>query len=230
MLAASTLHDQDLHSVLDGISDGLIVYNRDGKVTKWNRAAEEIMQLMGSQFQIADPAQLTKDVIDQDYQTLSLENYPPQVCLRTGIAQNNIIVGLKRTSRDVRWLKISAKPIFVEGYDRPDKVTSIFQDVTFEMNGRRQLTSARKNLEIAAELNGFYCWQFDYSTHSFWTNKEAQKILGNPTDYRTVIERFWQMIHPADLSAIQTAVFAHGNSAEPLRLSHRMNRGDGITI
>lgn len=208
--------------------DGLVVYNRDGKVILWNPAAEKILQISSEQFQAGDLSLLPWDIIDQDDQNVLLENFPAQVCLRTGVPQTGIIIGARISSKDIRWLKINVKPIFVDGYDRPDKVVSTFLDVTVEMNGRRQLEITRKNLEVAAELGGFYCWQLDYSTQTFWANTEAHKMLGNPTDYQMVVARFWQMIHPDDLSAMRNAVADHGNSSEPLRTEHRMIHGDGI--
>ncbi len=227
-MAASTLSDQDLHAVFSGMPDGLVVYNRDGKIVMWNRAAESILQISAEQLEVRDPSLVPWDIIDEDNQIVPWENFPAQVCLRTGVPQTGVIIGARLSSKDVRWLKINVKPIFIDGEDRPDKVVSTFLDVTVEMNGRRQLEIKRKNLEIAAELGGFYCWQLEYSTQSFWTNTEARKMLGNPTDYQMVIARFWQMIHPDDVSAMRSAVADHGNSSEPLRLEHRMIRGDDI--
>jgi len=227
-LSASSLSDQDLHAVFSGMPDGLVVYNRAGRIVMWNRAAENILQITAEQFEVRDPSQMPWDFIDEDDQSVPLENFPAQVCLRTGLPQTGVIIGARLSSKDIRWLKINVKPIFVDGYDRPDKVVSTFLDVTVEMNGRRQLEITRKNLEVAAELGGFYCWQLDYSTQSFWTNAEARKMLGNPTDYQMVVARFWQMIHPDDLNRMRNAVADHGNSSEPLRTEHRMFHGDGI--
>ena len=92
-MAASTLSNQDLHAVLAGMPDGLLVYNRDGKIVMWNPAAEQILQITSEQFQMGDPSQLTWDVIDEFEQTLAMEDYPARVCLRTGIPQSGIIIG-----------------------------------------------------------------------------------------------------------------------------------------
>jgi len=228
-LAASTLSDQDLHAVLAGMPDGLLVYDRNGKIVMWNPAAEQILQITSEQFQMGDPSQLTWDVIDQFEQTLAMEDYPARVCLRTGIPQSGIIIGARVSSKDIRWLKVNAKPVFAEGDALPDRVVTTFLDVTAEMNDRRQLEITRKNLEVAAELGGLYCWQLDYSTQTFWTNAEAAKMLGDPTDHQTVVSRFWEMCHPDDLSALRGAVADHDNSREPLRIEHRMIHSNGVT-
>jgi PAS domain S-box-containing protein len=228
-LSASTLSDQDLHEVFSGMPEGLVVYNRDSKIVMWNRAAEKILQITAEQFEVRDPSRVPWVIIDEDDQDVPLENFPAQVCLRTGVPQTGVIIGARLSSKDVRWLKINVKPIFVDGYDRPDKVVSTFLDVTVEINGRRQLEIARKNLEVAAELGGFYCWQLDYSTQTFWTNAEARKMLGNPTDYQSVVTGFWEMCHPDDLDVVRGAVADHGNSPEPLRIEHRMIHSGGVT-
>lgn len=209
--------------------DGLLVYDRAGKIIMWNRAAEKILGITDEQFRAGDPAQLTLELIDEDDNPVDLDNLPARVCLRTGVPQIGVIIGTKFSTKDIRWLKINAKPIFADGYERPDKVVSTFLDVTVEMNGRRQLEITRKNLEVAAELGGFYCWQLDYNSKSFWTNAEARKMLGDPTDYQMVVTRFWEMCHPDDLSAVRGAVANHGNSSEPLRIEHRMILSDGGT-
>jgi len=209
--------------------EGLVVYNRDSKIVMWNRAAEKILQITAEQFEVRDPSRVPWVIIDEDDQDVPLENFPAQVCLRTGVPQTGVIIGARLSSKDVRWLKINVKPIFVDGYDRPDKVVSTFLDVTVEINGRRQLEIARKNLEVAAELGGFYCWQLDYSTQTFWTNAEARKMLGNPTDYQSVVTGFWEMCHPDDLGVVRGAVADHGNSPEPLRIEHRMIHSGGVT-
>ena len=51
-MSASTLSDHDLHAVFSGMPDGLVVYDRDGKIVMWNRAAENILQITAEQFEV----------------------------------------------------------------------------------------------------------------------------------------------------------------------------------
>ena len=65
-MSASSLSDQDLHAVFSGMPDGLVVYNRAGRIVMWNRAAENILQITAEQFEVRDPSQMPWDIIDED--------------------------------------------------------------------------------------------------------------------------------------------------------------------
>ena len=140
-----------LEAVLSSINDGLIIYDMDGRVSRMNRAAEEIVGRLDL------PADLTlPDLVRYvqprglDLQAYPLEEMPAQRALR-GETVAGAVMALHLPS-GVAWVSSSAAPILGPGGIQQGAV-STYTDIKPLHEAQQQLEAANRRLESAyAEL------------------------------------------------------------------------------
>ncbi len=116
--------------VLETMSEGVLIKNRAGKVVQANPSASRILgishdNLLG--LKLDDPSWAR---LREDGSPYLPEHTPASEVLQTGNAISNSVVGVYDPDGGVKWLHLSASPLF-EPFDvKPSYVISTFSDVT----------------------------------------------------------------------------------------------------
>lgn len=128
-------------SVVDALSEGVVLLDRDGRITTSNPAAERILGLsagMLSGISVTDP---DWNAVHDDGRPYRGEEMPGLVTLRTAQPLREVEMGLRRTTGEVTWLLVNTQPLFQCGEDTPHATVVSFTDIT---DRRRSETTLRE--------------------------------------------------------------------------------------
>lgn len=118
-------------SLYETMSQGVLYQAPDGKIISANPAAEQILGMPIEQMQGRTPKDLNWLTIHEDGSDFPEETHPAMVALRTGETVKNVVMGifLPQLGR-YRWLRITAKPQFMPGNDKPYQVFKTFENIS----------------------------------------------------------------------------------------------------
>jgi PAS domain S-box-containing protein len=100
--------------VFEGLQEGVVVQDTDGKVIKFNKAALHILGVTESQLLGSDSMDPRWQSIRQDNTPFPGEEHPAMVVLKTKKAVSNVTMGIMDPNRGLRWIKINSTPIIKE--------------------------------------------------------------------------------------------------------------------
>lgn len=118
-------------SLYETMSQGVLYQGPDGKIISANPAAEQIFDMPTEQMQGRTPKDLKWMTTHEDGSDFPEETHPAMAALRTGETVENVVMGifLPQLGR-YRWLRITAKPQFMPGNDKPYQVFITFENIS----------------------------------------------------------------------------------------------------
>jgi diguanylate cyclase len=113
-------------SVLESMSEGMVVHGRSGAIIDSNPAAADILGLSEGQLfgRISkDPAWRAITPTGEDFPG---DDHPAMVTLRTGMPQQGVVMGVETPAGERRWLSINSYPVRSPSDGTVDQVVAIF--------------------------------------------------------------------------------------------------------
>ncbi|WP_448562853.1 PAS domain S-box protein [Trichothermofontia sp.] len=216
-------------SVVEAISEGIILHQADGTITACNTAAERILGLPAEQI-------LGKSVIDPMWRTIHEDgspflgqDYPASVTLRTGQPQSQVVIGIYRPDGNLRWLLVNSQPIFQPNSPTLHAVVVSFSDITERRAAEQRLRSQELRLRLALEAAAMGTWEL-LASDAPWTlcSEHTRTIYGIPAD-QDLIEPavLWERIHPDDRDRVTQAIATSFAQRTPWYLEYRLQHPDG---
>jgi diguanylate cyclase (GGDEF)-like protein/PAS domain S-box-containing protein len=126
-------------SVVDGVSNGVVLQDRDGAVLAANPSAQRIMQ-RSAQSLLGQRIDLLECGFDQSDNSLAGEASPVLKALRSGESTTGLQVCLKPQWGQQRWIWFSSIPLLHDGEQTPYAVLSSFEDITELRNVQNQFS------------------------------------------------------------------------------------------
>jgi len=113
--------------LFEGIAEGIVLHDREGKIISTNPAAERIL---GMSF-----ADLTNDaavwnLVHEDGSQVAQSSMPAWATLASGEPMTDVVMGLTRWNGDIAWLSVNSRPMHNEGEAKPYAVVVTFHDIT----------------------------------------------------------------------------------------------------
>ena len=126
-------------SILNAMSEGVVLQGRNGEIIEANPAARHILglddpELIGRRSE--DP---TWQAIHTDGSPFPGETHPAMVSLREGVSVREQEMGLPQPDGRVRWLRINSEPLFLDDGETPTAAVATFTDVTERFEARKRL-------------------------------------------------------------------------------------------
>lgn len=129
-------------SVVEAMSEGLILQNEEGKIIEANLAAEKILGL--SQKQLMSDWQAIKE----DGSPYNGREHPAILTLEDGIARHEQIMGIKKPETEkTTWISINTQPLFGTASLNPYAVLSSFTDITAKREAQTEILRSNSDLE-----------------------------------------------------------------------------------
>ncbi len=148
-LAECALQESEarFQAAIAAMQDGFVFQNEVGEIVLNNASAERILGLTGAQMRGLTSLDPHWQAIHEDGTAWAGDTHPAVLALREGIAQQQVVMGLRKPTDELTWMSINAAPLFRPGEDRPSSVVVTFADVT-------ELKQYAQQLERLASTDG----------------------------------------------------------------------------
>lgn len=139
-------------TILQNMSDGLVLHDKNGKITSANTAAYKILELSKEQL-MDENARIQKwDIIDENGKILTENETAPYQVIENKIPRTNVSVGIReKQTGKIRWLNLTSTPLFEKSIFQG--VLTCFQDVTDLKKAQEQIIASQMNMITTARLN-----------------------------------------------------------------------------
>lgn len=135
--------------IIANMSEGMAYYDKDAKLVSVNPSACEIFGISNEEYISRDLKSEKWKVVNENGKPFLADDYPATLCLATGVAINNVIMGVERPGGETAWIKVSAQPVRdVETDDVIGTVTT-FSDVSDAKNLEEELRIKTREAEVA---------------------------------------------------------------------------------
>ncbi len=147
--------EQRYHSVVEALSEGVVMQGRDGRILASNRSAERIFGLSAQELAAGSTHRPASPLLHEDGSEFRVEEHPSIVSLRTGEPQRDVVLGVGGLGPATRWISVNSCPLVRPGEDEPYATVSSFTDITEMRRTVAELHEARfedlRRLALMAE-------------------------------------------------------------------------------
>jgi two-component system sensor histidine kinase/response regulator len=166
--------EQLFRYALESMRDGLVVYGAEGDVRLYNPSAGRILGVSAQELTEYGSVVSAWRLLRPDGSTMPNDERPAVTALRTGLPQQDVLLGVERPDGDVRWITAQANPLTRPGEERPYGVLSTFEDITDRRRAEdriRRLTRLVEQMPLAAIVT-------DRDGHIEWVNEAFTTVTG----------------------------------------------------
>lgn len=213
-----------LVDVMDSVSDGIYIKDRDLRFQRSNRAYFDRLPVALPHPDALLGQRLSDLWPDEEAERIELEE---AAVITSGQASEDIVRRI-RDATEFRWLSKSLTPLRGPA-DRAEAIVGIVRDVTerTEMSESLRLSEERQRLVIEASRAGLFDW--DQVSGRVWYSEEFAGLLGESVEglkasFAEVAER----MHPDDAGVALAVIGATGDGQAQLKtLECRLRKTNG---
>lgn len=214
--------EQNYRQVIEHLPDAVVIH-RDGKFLFTNPAT---LKLIG-----AKSFEEIKDIpimnfVHPDFRQIAAERI--KQTLLTNLPAELIEEKFIRLDGQIVEAEVTALPVI---YDGMPAVQSLIRDISDRRKAELKIQESQKQLEELINNVDGIVWEADAQTFQFrFVSKQAEKILGYPTeDWLT--ENFWQNhLHPEDKGWVVNLCISATLAGELHQFEYRMIAADGRVV
>ncbi len=155
--AETDLHasERRYHSVVEALSEGIIMQELDGSIVALNKSAEQIIGAGRDEFATGSVPGLPVPLINADGSPVLPDELPTVVSMRTGEPQHGVVMGVESPDVRTRWISINSRALTRPGENEPYAAVASFRDITELRHTSEELNDARhedlKRLALVSE-------------------------------------------------------------------------------
>ena len=175
---AVRLSDERHRMLVNGLAEGVTLYDRNMNLLASNESACRILGLTKTQLE-------GRSLIADEWRTITTshepylpKDYPASKTLKSGVVLDNQIMGVHQPDGILRWISINTRPLFRNGEQTPYAVIALFEDVTEARNVEESLQLSQRSLAKAQEIAHIGSWELDLNTNRTAGSPETYRILG----------------------------------------------------
>jgi PAS domain S-box-containing protein len=128
----TTLQESEskFQALFETMTQGVVYFNRDGRITSVNPAAERILGISFDQMIHRCCPEAVQMAVHEDKTPYSYDTRPAVQALKTGREIREVMRVFNPEQEKYIWLLAHAIPLFQPGEDRPHEVCTTFEDIT----------------------------------------------------------------------------------------------------
>lgn len=221
---------QDLlyRSIVETVSEALLLVNWDGAILMSNPAAEELLGIDSEDRYSRLSGEHRWEIFDEEGMPIKDDELPERRVLRDGTPVQGEIQGVRSEDGSISWLSVNARALDRDADGKQDAVVISFNDITTLRNANETLEEQTLQLKEAQQLAKLGYWHFDLASgHVHWSD-ELYDIFGVDRSMGEVnYEKYAERLHPEDRPDVEAAVQKAIETGEPYELSHRVVQPNG---
>lgn len=144
---ALRLSEARFQAVLASLSEGIVVQDADGNISSCNASAERILGLSADQLRGRNSIDPRWRAIHEDGSPFAGDKHPAMIALRTGKAQEHVVMGVYKPDGTLTWIAVNAHPLCHPHDATLYGVACSFVDITEHKQQEQQLTASQRQLE-----------------------------------------------------------------------------------
>lgn len=206
-LLSSFLRPHDPQSILMAIGEGVVVYDASGQPVICNTAAERILgrscATLGSWLQHGPDW----DAVQADGTPFAPDSHPLRVVMRTGEAQQDVVMQILRPDDTRVWISIKVEPT-------PDQFIVSFRDVTPQMESEVQLREERSRYRALFKQSSDVIFVTDHTGRFLDVNQAGLDLFGYTREELDQINALDVYAKEADRQQILALLAEHGELSD----------------
>ncbi|MBZ0298351.1 MAG: PAS domain-containing protein [Anaerolineae bacterium] len=203
--------EERYRSVVDAMTEGVIVRNAAGVVQAANLSALRVLDVSMEEMQSRAVDDPRWGIICEDGSPFPMDHAPSMTALRTGKPQFGQVLGFQKAGGSVTWLLMNAQPLFKAGNTQPYAVVVTFTDVTELKSAHQSLIQERDLLRTLIDSTPDYIFIKDSSgrfilsneAHAHAVHVSADALVGK-TAFDVFPEGLAAQFHADDLATMQS--------------------------
>lgn len=223
--------EQQLSTIIDSMSDGLVVANRKGDITLSNPAAQRLSGVTPTDRPSGEWTDLF-GVFAPDGRTPFPPEHLPLARALKGDACDEVELIMRNAANPTgRLLSVSGRPLRDED-GAPDGGVVVFRDITQQKHMEEELRAAKQRFELAIAGSQDGIFDLNLISGQCWTSARFREIRGRPDAPEVCPVEFWaSAIVPDDRELMQRQMEAlkasNGNQMDAI---YRVVRPSGRII
>ncbi|HEX5970830.1 MAG TPA: ATP-binding protein, partial [Gemmatimonadaceae bacterium] len=181
VVKAPPVPDSRYRSVVETMSEGVVVQNADGSTELCNARALELFGVTEAELMASFSQRERWHAVRPDGSSYAVEELPVNVTLRTGEPTRDVVMGITRRDGAHLWLSVNTSAIREDG--QVQAVVCTFNDVSHRAELATQLRQAQK-MEAVGQLAGGIAHDFNNLLTAISCNVELLLDAIAPNDVR----------------------------------------------
>lgn len=203
-------HLEQLRTVLEHLTEGLVISDLEGNLYHWNRAAIEMhgfRSLDESRRRLPEFAD-TFELSTPDGQILPVEQWPLARILR-GEALSNWEIHIRRLDLDWKRVWLYGGSLALDTSGNPILAVVSVTDITQRKQAEEELKQSEARLKRSQAMAHLGSWELDVVNDVLTWSDEVYRIFGlQPQEFKATYGAFLEAVHPEDRKMVDEAYSA----------------------
>jgi diguanylate cyclase (GGDEF)-like protein/PAS domain S-box-containing protein len=207
------------------LDEAVLVHDADGALVAANRRSLSLLALDSALLAVVTAHAPGWRAIAPEGTVLPADAQPTARALRTGEAQRDATMGVRRADGALVWVAVDAVPLR-DGGDAVTGCVTVLLDVTEEHEAAAELRRGREAFRLLAEQSGDVVACMDMENRYTYVSPACERVYGWRPEEMLGRSAF-EFIHPDDAASAQRLRLTLLEAGEPVTTDLRLRRPDG---
>ncbi|HJS55871.1 MAG TPA: PAS domain S-box protein [Chitinophagaceae bacterium] len=193
--------------LVNTLIDGVIMLDKDGKITTCNKRASAILGLPEADLLGKELGDSSWKAIKPDGSPFPWYEFPTVVSLQTGFPQRNVKMGITQPNGSHVWLSINSEALIRAGEFEPYAVVVSFADITESVNREEELRKSNERFFYVSKITSDAIWDIDLETKQIYRSETFYELSGyNHDEIKPDLDWWFNKIHSKDRERVRNKV------------------------